>query len=392
MGWVTIPAPRWFEFDREFNLRRDAAILRGPVEWSWDVTNQCMGGCLHCLNRSGVLPREELGDAEMLDVAAQIAATRPLAICLCGGEPLLRLEAVDAVARLLSGAGVSVSMVTNGFLATPEVAARLFDAGVRMVQVSVDGGSAESHERLRRLPGAFARAWEAIAAFRTAGLTVGVSFAPTRFGIGEWRQVYDRCREEGVADLRLQPLMPLGQCHFSFREIAPSPEQYRQLVEEISELVWAAPGAMRVEWGDPVDHLIRFGQFFAMVTHMLHLTADGSLAVSVYLPVMLGNLRRHSFEDYWQAGLGRGWQLRVVREMAYRIRSNSDFARMRPHPFFDAPVDLDLVDLAKTELEERSNIVLALMDRFWPAPDRPSVPSPRQDAAPPAWCGAEASS
>ena len=374
MGWVTIPKPRWFELDREFTLRRDAAMLRGPVEWSWDVTNRCLGRCLHCLNRSGVVRREELSDGEMLDVARQIAAQRPLAICLCGGEPLLRLDTVLAVATILVGARVSVSMVTNGYLATPEAVRRLADAGIRLVQVSVDGATAASHERLRQLPGVFERAWAAIAALRDAGVTVGVSFVPTRQSIGEWRQVYDRCRAEGVSDLRMQPLMPLGQCHFAYEELAPTAAQYRDLAEDVAELAWNNPGAMRVEWGDPVDHLVRFGQALAMVTHMLHLTADGSIAVSIYLPVLLGNVRRHCLEDYWQAGLGEAWQLRLIREMAYRVRSNRDFAAIRPHPFFDAPLDLDLIDLGRRGVERLSDVVLAFLDRVWPAVDRPASP------------------
>lgn len=381
MGWVTIPKPRWFELDREFNLRRDAALLRGPVEWSWDVTNHCLGRCLHCLNRSGVLQREELSDSEMSEVAQQIAAQRPLAICLCGGEPLLRLDVVVAVAEILAGAQVSVSMVTSGCLVTPEAARRLADAGVGLAQVSIDGATAASHERLRQVPGGFERAWAAIAALRDAGVTVGVSFAPTRESIGEWRQVHERCRSEGVADLRMQPLMPLGQCHFAYEEIAPTPEQYRQLIEELAEVAWSSPGAMRVEWGDPVDHLVRFGQTLAMVTHMLHLTADGSIAVSIYLPVLLGNVRRHCLEDYWQAGLGEAWHLRLVREMAYRVRSNRDFAAIRPHPFFDAPIDLDLIDLGRAGVERLSDTVLALLDRVWPAPDRPAGPTRHMEIA-----------
>lgn len=381
MGWVTIPKPRWFELEREFNLRRDAALLRGPVEWSWDVTNRCVCRCLHCLNRSGVLPREELSDAEMLDVARQIAAQRPLAICLCGGEPLLRLDALVAVAEMLAGARVAVSLVTNGYLVTPDVARRLADAGVRLVQVSVDGATPASHERLRPLPAAFERVWAAIAALRDAKITVGVSFAPTRQSIGEWRQVHDRCRAEGVSEFRMQPLMPLGQCHFAYEQIAPTPRQYRELVEEVTEVAWRHPGPMRVEWGDPVDHLIRFGQALAMVTHMLHLTADGSIAVSVYLPVLLGNVRRHSLEEYWQAGLGEAWQLRLVREMAYRVRSNRDFAAIRPHPFFDAPVDLDLIDLGREGVERLSDTVLALLDRVWPALDRPGGPAAQREIA-----------
>jgi Fe-coproporphyrin III synthase len=368
MGWVTIPKQRWFELPREFNLRRDAALMRGPIDWSWDVTNQCVSTCLHCFNRSGVLSRDELADDAACDLMRQIAELEPLAICLCGGEPLLRSELVLEATRILATTRAAISMVTNGYLLTADLAARLRGAGMRLVQVSVDGATAASHERLRQLPGAFERAWAAIGLLVEAGITVGVSFAPTAFNITEWRQVYDRCREAGVTDMRMQPLMPLGQCVLNFDEIAPSQEQYRALIEALQEVPACE---MRLEWGDPIDHLIRFGQYYSMVTHMMHVTADGFLAPSVYLPVYLGNVRRHTIEEYWEAGMGRAWQLEVVREMAYRLRSNRDFAAMRPSPFFDAPIVLDLVDLSPEGIRGVSDTALDFIERFWPAPDRP---------------------
>ena len=373
MGWIVIPKPGWNELNREFCVRRDAAVLRGPVEWSWDVTNRCNGRCLHCFNRSQVLERDEMSDDEMLAFAEEIISLEPLSICLCGGEPLLRLDTVYRVTKLLADAGASVSMVTNGSLMTEDVALRLSEAGMKLVQVSLDGAGPESHERLRHLPGGHAKAVAAIRHLRNVDMTVSVSFVPTRFNIHEWRDVYEQCQELGVCDMRLQPLMPLGQCHLSFDELEPSPEQYRTLATQVHTEAWGRTEGTRVEWGDPIDHLIRFGHFYAMVPNMVHISSEGSICLSIYLPIHLGNVRRHSFQEYWEAGLGRAWQLRLVREMAFRVRSNRDFAAIRPHPFFDAPIELDLVERTPEEIERLTDVVLSFLDRVWPSPGRPPL-------------------
>lgn len=368
------PKPRWNETQREYELRRDAAVIRGPVEWSWDITNECGGGCLHCFNRSGVVKRKELSDEEVRQVARQIAELQPMGICFCGGEPLLRFEAVLDAARIIRSAGATVNTVTNGLLLTEEIAGRLVDAGIHTVQVSLDGAKAETHERLRGISGSFEKALGAIRILKKAEITVGVAFTPTRFNASEWREVYELCTSLGVFELRVQPLMPLGEGHLNYEDLAPTEEQYRDLVCGYKALASnSGPGA-RVEWGDPVDHLIRFGQFYTMTCYILHLTSDGFLVPSIYLPVVVGNVRRHRIEEYWRAGLSTAWQLRLVRELAYRIRSNRDFARIRPHPCFDALIDLDLIDRSPEEIQRLTDVVLDFVERMDPVPGRPHGP------------------
>ncbi len=371
---VEVPQPRWNEVAREFTLRRDAAIIRGPVEWSWDVTNQCPGRCLHCFNRSGVLTRDELSDDEMMDVARQIAEMSPLGICLCGGEPLLRAKTALKAAGVLSQAGVGVNMVTNGLLVTRELASAMSDAGIAMVQVSLDGADATSHERLRMVPGLFDAAVRAIEIMRSAELGVGVSFTPTRWNISQWPRVYDLARSMGVYELRIQPLMPLGACQINYSEMTPTEDQYRELVSEYKALLFSSKCEMEVEWGDPVDHMIRFGQYYSMIPYTMHISSDGYLMPSVYLPIVLGNIRRHRIDEYWQAGLNTAWQVRLVRELAYRVRCNRDFGLIRPHPFYDAPVDLDLLDRSREEIEHVTDVVLDFVERVAPPTSRPTGP------------------
>ncbi|RPJ11031.1 MAG: radical SAM protein, partial [Deltaproteobacteria bacterium] len=250
----------WNETVRDYQLRRTSEILRGPLEWSLDLTNQCVGKCLHCFNRSGRLPRDEMDDHTVLQVVRQIAEIRPLGLCLCGGEPLLRSGLAYRVVELLSDAKVLVNMVTSGALVTPEVACNLKNSGIKMVQVSLDGASAESHDRLRQKPGAFKLAVQALMYLKEAGITTSVAFSPTRFNTEEFAEVIALSERLSVTDLRIQPLMPIGEALFHWEEIVPSPVQYQRLVDLLRERACETRSRLKIVWGDPVDHLIRFGQ------------------------------------------------------------------------------------------------------------------------------------
>lgn len=363
--------PHWNESPLDFSLRHDAEIIRGPVEWSLDMTNECVGACRHCFNRSGTLERDELTDDEMTAVARQIAALEPLGICLCGGEPLLRLDLVCELASIIGAAGTSVSLVTNGMLMTESAAARLKRSSIHSVQVSLDGSRAETHEKLRVVPGSFESAVAAIKILRNADITVGVAFSPTSFNISEFSEVHELCRTLGVFEMRAQPLMPLGECNLDYESLAPSEAQYDDLVLEYKRIAASPDPGLKIEWGDPVDHLIRFAQFYMMVPYMMHITADGFLVPTVYLPVRLGNVRRHAVSEYWAAGLNKAWQIPIMREMAYRIRCNRDFRFIRPQPNFEAHIDYDLIDRTPEEKELMTRAVLEFLERFDQFRDRP---------------------
>ncbi|MGW8953939.1 cytosylglucuronate decarboxylase [Streptomyces sp. NPDC055709] len=82
-----------------------------------------------------------------------------------GGEPLMHRNVVDLV-RVGTAAGMRMSIITNGMM-LPKMAERLAEAGLAQVIVSIDGGSAATHDVYRRSPGMFANGlrglWDAAA-------------------------------------------------------------------------------------------------------------------------------------------------------------------------------------------------------------------------------------
>ena len=79
-----------------------------------DVTNKCTLRCLHCFNSSGGLKNQrmdEMSDEELERMAYDVIDCRPVSICMCGGEPLLRKESIYKIANYSKNTCVDVNMV-----------------------------------------------------------------------------------------------------------------------------------------------------------------------------------------------------------------------------------------------------------------------------------------
>lgn len=336
---------------------KHANIIRGPSQLSFDITNKCNFRCLHCYNRSGEsqITKNELTDIEILEFIKDIIKLKFLGFCFCGGEPLLREEILYESARLLASSGIIVSLVTNGYVLTADRAKKLSRAGISNTQISLDGVTPETHEHLRKKKGSFNRALNAIKYLAKEGIRPEVGFAPTKFNIHEFLELVVLCRDLKVKEIRVQPLMNLGRAQINEEELIPTPLQYRDLVKMIYELKEKEDGII-ITWGDPIDHLIRYRTLMEHCCTFFGIKADGRIQTTPYIPLTVGNVRKHKFSEYWEAGLAKIWQLSILKEMARQIRSIPDFNKRIegiPRVYFEEDVQLDLIDdnlLGRTKL------------------------------------------
>lgn len=328
---------------------KHARVLSGPTQVAFDITSQCNFRCRHCFHRSNrqELVKDELGDRDVMRFVRDLAQMRPISVCLGGGEGLLRLDLVCRVARELARNKIQVSLLSNGWLLSREVAQRLRDSGLTRVQISLDGATAESHAYLRGAIGSFRRAVEALEHLQAVNMSeVGVAFTPTRRSCHEVKDVYRLCKGLGVHGLQVQPLIALGQAWEVVNALMPSPWQYRNLAWDLNELRHTE-GAIAVQWVDPIDHLIRFSTVGQHCSTSVAVQANGNIALSPLLPITVGNVRRHLLSEYWNRGLPRIWEWHVAKSLAQRIRCMRDLAQRHeavPVIWFDELLTYDLID------------------------------------------------
>lgn len=327
------------------NFTDNSQILSGPLVCSFDFTNRCMLKCLHCFNRSGNdLKRDELSDSEVLSIVDDFCKLKLHTFCICGGEALIRKELVLEACRRLSKSCKYVNIVSNGFLITKEVAIQLKNAGISLVQISIDGKDSYSHDYMRGVKGSFDKAIKAIEILDSLNIKINVAFSPTKFNIEEFPLVVKKLSKfKNLLSIRSQPLMLLGRG--SYNDIAPTEEQYRKMVKFIENFNFINNYKF-IEWGDPIDHIIRYSSSYISNIFMINVKSDGTLLASPYLPFIVGNLKRHSIIEYWEAGLGKVWKIPFVVEISKSQSSISYLGKDEnlPKMFFDKNIEFDIID------------------------------------------------
>ncbi|MDX9721353.1 MAG: radical SAM protein, partial [Myxococcota bacterium] len=100
-----------------------------PRRCTWEITLACDLRCGHCGSRAGQARPDELNTAEALSICDQLAQLGTSQVTLAGGEPTLRPDWAEIVARL-RGHGVRVSILSNGYTWSAEAAKRAKEAGI----------------------------------------------------------------------------------------------------------------------------------------------------------------------------------------------------------------------------------------------------------------------
>lgn len=114
---------------------------RGHDDLRISVTDRCNFRCFYCMPEEGMvwLPHEEILTYEEIARVVQIMTELGfVSYHLTGGEPLLRKDLDILIRRLLSiQPAMDLALTTNGF-ALPKMAERLYAAGLRRLNISLD--------------------------------------------------------------------------------------------------------------------------------------------------------------------------------------------------------------------------------------------------------------
>jgi radical SAM protein with 4Fe4S-binding SPASM domain len=163
-----------------------------PLFAVWNFTNRCNLACRHCYQDSGRRSLDdELSLAEKLELVDQMGRAHMPMLAISGGEPTISTDLLP-VLRRAQRYGMHTTLATNGTTMTPQVAARLAEAGLRYVEISLDSIDPDRHDAFRGSPGMWQRAVQgARAVVATEGLRLGIAMCVHR---GNYHEVSDMIR------------------------------------------------------------------------------------------------------------------------------------------------------------------------------------------------------
>ncbi|HEV7515374.1 MAG TPA: radical SAM protein, partial [Thermoanaerobaculia bacterium] len=165
-----------------------------------ELTYRCNLDCFFCYNDLG-LKGEPLSREQYFRFFDELRDLEVLHLALSGGEPLAHPDflALGARAREL---GFVVRIKSNGHALRGELARRIRDEiDPFVIEVSLHGATAATHDRQTRVPGSFERLLANLAELQALGLRVKLNSTLTAWNEGEIEAMF------GLADavgLRLQ--------------------------------------------------------------------------------------------------------------------------------------------------------------------------------------------
>ncbi len=261
------------------------------------LIDRCNFRCQYCMPTAAeldyLLAPQLLTGSEILTLVDQVFI--PLGFRrfrLTGGEPLLRPGLVDLVRSLTSLAGVQdLSLTTNGFL-LHHLAADLYQAGLRRINISLDSLNPQTYDRLIGHQGLVSR-WQSVWDGIQTAYQVG--FNPLKLNV----VVIPGVNDGEVLDLaaltldrtwqiRFIEFMPIGNGEwFAEKGWIPSAELRQQIIDRWGGLeaivsgqvtgagpadIFQIPGAMGT-----VGFISQMSECFCDRCNRIRLSADGWL-------------------------------------------------------------------------------------------------------------------
>jgi len=156
-----------------------AFLQQRVLSLTLEVTRRCNARCDFCDHWRE--PKREEG----VDFAEVVRRFDPLVVVFCGGEPLLRREIVEIVERVAAVPGWRYRvLITNGWLLTPALAARLDRAGLHQLNISVNWPDERQSEE-RKLRGLWGRIAASVPAITAQGIDVNLNTMMMRSNVDE---------------------------------------------------------------------------------------------------------------------------------------------------------------------------------------------------------------
>jgi radical SAM protein len=205
----------------------------------WETTQACDLACLHCRAEARAhRDRDELSTLEAMRLMNHVRRFgRPLFV-LTGGDPLKRPDTVELVehgARI----GLRMAMTPSGTpLVTPEIIRRLHGVGLSRLAVSLDGSTAEIHDRFRGVAGSYDWTLQMIRAAREIGLSTQINTTVVRDNVDDFENLIALMGNLGISLWSVFFLVPTGRAR---PEDIASPEEFERVFHRMYDLSKTAP-------------------------------------------------------------------------------------------------------------------------------------------------------
>lgn len=302
-------------------------ITGAPFLVVWDITYACNLKCKHCYASAGKNPSKELTTEEAKKGIDQLDRASVPIIAFSGGEPLVRKDILE-LTNYAYKKGMYVSVATNATMITKKKAREMKESGVRFTQISLDGASADTHDKFRGIKGVYEKTIMGIKQCVDEGFFVNIATTATQYNYKEIPKIIDLCEELNVDWFMIYNFVPTGRGAF-IAENDLNPFEREELLSTLWQklknggavnVLTTAPQFARVALESEIgkskkivpthfanpslsDKLINLAEFIGGCgcgRLYCAIKANGDIEPCVFFPLTIGNIKKDNFETLWR--------------------------------------------------------------------------------------------
>lgn len=294
-----------------------AGFDAAPFMAFWESTQACDLVCAHC--RADARPDRDPGELTTTEgerLLEELRVMRCPLVVLTGGDPAKRPDLVHLV-RYGSSIGLRMALTPSATpLVTRSLLARLRDAGLARLAVSLDGATAATHDGFRGVPGSFARTFEILRDARALGITTQVNTTVTDLDVGDLETIAALLADLAITLWGVFFLVPTGRGE-RLRVLDPAVAE--QVLERLAAIAARAPFDVKTTAAPHfrrvlLQHRVRRRQIVGVADGIgraprgvndgqgiLFVSHVGDVFPSGFLPLACGNVRETSLADVYRA-------------------------------------------------------------------------------------------
>ncbi len=268
----------------------------------------CYAGCNCTTNPVG--DDKEMTTTEVRSVLRKIYEDGQVpSVSFTGGEATVRRD-LCALVRYAHELGLRVNLITNGTLITEARARGLAAAGLDSAQVSIEGVTAATHEKITQIPHSFVRAVAGVRHLKAAGIHVHTNTTINRDNLQECVRMPEFVKREfGNTKFSMNLVIPTGSAALDerlvvrYRELGP----YLMAIQAESrrhgvEFMWYSPTPMCIF--NPVARGLG-NKGCAACDGLLSVGANGDVIPCASYDETVGNLLEQDVQDVWESQRAR---------------------------------------------------------------------------------------
>jgi len=278
----------------------------------YEVNDACNLRCSHCYHGQKVIRENPVTVKRLLEDLKELKSVLgpdySITVLLSGGEVFVRKDLLQLLTQLMIS-GHATFVLTNGTLITPQNAKELLIRGVRLARISLDGGTAATHDAIRG-QGQFAKTLQGIRTLLANGQQVSANYTLMHGHNdqpSELKAIFELAAHEGIQSLNFFRMFAHGDGKNTPQYSYTNGHLFKQVLEQLWDLTAAYP-QIQVNIKDPLaKNLERELPPNLMIDiccyikkDYISVAANGDVYACRKLEKTVGNLLHESLAHIWQ--------------------------------------------------------------------------------------------